>query len=142
VALPEGVGEFERIDGVWVASRRASPGLAVALREQLIQVAYVRAASAGKHEKMELLYEYLSGNEFRQRVEAIVEAFSAMQEQLARERRAMEKQWSEREKQIHRVITSTTRMYGALQGIVGGGLPAIPALELEGGGLLEDMSGG
>jgi hypothetical protein len=140
VVLPDGAGEFERIGGVWIASRRAYPGLAVALREQLIQVAYARAASAGKHEKMELLYEYLSGNEFRQRVEAIVEAFSAMQEQLARERRAMEKQWSEREKQIQRVVTSTTRMYGALQGIVGSGLPAIPALELDGARLLEDGS--
>jgi hypothetical protein len=141
VALPENVPEFGRIDGVWVASRRSYPALAVALREQLIQVAYARAASAGKHEKMELLYEYLSGNEFRQRVEAIVEAFAAMQDQLTRERRAMERQWAEREKQIQRVVASTTRMYGALQGIVGSGMPAIPALELDSMGLLPHRSG-
>lgn len=139
VALPEGIDGFGRIDGIWVAGLKVWPALATALREQLVQVAYARAAAAGKDEKMELLYAYLSGNEFRQRVEAIVEAFTAMQAQLNRERRAMEKQWAEREKQIQRVIGSTSSMYGALQGIVGGGLAAIPALELDPGGLLEDQ---
>ncbi len=116
---------------------KLSPALAVALREQLISVNYARAATAGKGEKRELLYEYLSGTEFRQRVEAIVEAFEAMQLQLYRERRAMEKQWAEREKQVARVIGSTSAMYGALQGIVGAGQPSIPALELDAGVLLE-----
>ena len=105
---------------------KLSPALAVALREQLISVNYARAATAGKGEKRELLYEYLSGTEFRQRVEAIVEAFEAMQLQLYRERRAMEKQWAEREKQVARVIGSTSAMYGALQGIVGAGLALDP----------------
>jgi hypothetical protein len=140
-ALPEGVEGFARIDGLWVAGLKTWPALAVALREQLIAVSYARAASAGKNEKMELLYEYLSGNEFRQRVEAIVEAFEAMQLQLNRERRAMEKQWAEREKQIARVIGSTSAMYGALQGIVGAGLPAIPALELDEPKLIDDRTG-
>lgn len=140
VALPDGIEGFGRIQGIWVANLRTWPALAVALREQLISVAYARAASAGKNEKMERLYEYLSGDEFRQRVEAIVEAFEAMQTQLNRERRAMEKQWAEREKQIQRVIGSTSAMYGALQGIVGAGLAAIPALELDPGDLLEDRT--
>jgi hypothetical protein len=136
VALPDGIEGFGRIDGVWVAGLKSWPALALALREQLIQVAYARAASEGKSEKMELLYQYLAGDEFRQRVEAIVEAFEAMQAQIQRERRAMEKQWAEREKQIQRVIGSTSGMYGALQGIVGGGLATIPALELDDDGLL------
>jgi hypothetical protein len=140
VALPEGIEGFGRIDGIWVASLKNWPPLAVALREQLIQVAQARAAFAGKSEKMELLYQYLAGDEFRQRVEAIVEAFEAMQGQIQRERRAMEKQWAEREKQLQRVIGSTAGMYGALQGIVGSGLAAIPALELDDGSLLEDHS--
>jgi hypothetical protein len=132
VALPDGIEGFGRIDGVWVAGIKTWPALAVALREQLIAVAYARAASEGKNEKMELLCQYLAGDEFRQRVEAIVEAFTAMQVQIHKERRAMEKQWAEREKQIQRVIGSASSMYGALQGIVGGGLAVIPALELEG----------
>ena len=137
-ALPEGVEGFARIEGIWVAGVRTWPALAVALREQLMQVAYARAATAGKGEKMELLYQYLSGDEFRQRVEAIVEAFEAMQGQLNKERRAMERQWAEREKQIQRVIGSTCAMYGSLQGIVGAGLAPIPALELDDRPLLQD----
>lgn len=139
-ALPEGIEGFGRIDGIWVAGLKLWPALAVALREQLIAVSYARAAAAGKDEKMELLYQYLSGDEFRQRVEAIVEAFEAMQLQLNRERRAMEKQWAEREKQIARVVGSTSAMYGALQGIVGAGLASIPALELDNTPLLGDRS--
>jgi hypothetical protein len=131
VALPEGIQGFGRIDGVWVADLKSWPALALALREQLVQVAFARAASEGKQEKMELLYRYLAGDEFRQRVETIVEAFVALQGQVQKERRAMERHWAEREKQLQRVIGSTSGMYGALQGIVGAGLAAIPALELD-----------
>jgi hypothetical protein len=140
VALPADIGEFGQIDGVWVASLRAWPALAVALREQLIQVAFAHAASEGKHEKMELLYRYLAGDQFRQRVQGIVEAFTELQDQINRERRAMEKLWREREKQVERVITNTVGMYGEMRGIVGATMPDIPALTLEGAaGLLEGM---
>jgi hypothetical protein len=94
-------------------------------------VAFAHAASQGKHDKMDMLYRYLVGDEFRHRIEAIVEAFTSMQEQLQKERRAMERQWSEREKLITRVVTNTSGMYGDLQGIVGATLPTIPALELD-----------
>lgn len=137
VALPEGVRGFAQMNGVWVTDLAHYPALAVALREQLVQVAFARAAGQGKNEKMELLYQYLAGDEFRHRVEAIVEAFSALRVQLDKERRAMHKHWAEREKQIERVITSTTGMYGALQGIIGQGLASIPALELDDTPLLE-----
>ena len=103
-ALPEGMHEFGLIEGVWVASPRAWPALAVALREQLVQVAFAHAAAEGKQEKMEALYRYLAGDSFRARVQGIVEGFTALQDQLARERRAMEKLWKEREKQIEREI--------------------------------------
>ncbi|MEW5977195.1 MAG: DUF2130 domain-containing protein [Acidobacteriota bacterium] len=132
--LPEGLREFGRIDGVWIASLAAWPVLATALREQLIQVAFARAASEGKRGKMELLYAYLSGDEFRHRVEAIVEAFSAMQGQLHKERRAMERLWHEREKQLERIITNTAGMYGDLRGLIGGSLPDIQSLSLEAAG--------
>ncbi len=139
VALPAGVHGFGRIDGVWVCDPKSWPSLAVALREQLIGVAFAHAAAEGKQEKMELLYQYLAGDQFRQRVQGIVEAFTAMQDQLARERRAMERLWREREKQIERVITHTVGMYGEMRGLIGTTLPAIPALELD-DGLLDDGS--
>jgi hypothetical protein len=131
VTLPEGVREFGRVEGVWVVSLRACLALATALREQLIQVAFARAASEGKREKMEVLYAYLSGDEFRHRVEAIVEAFSAMQDQLHKERRAMERLWHEREKQIERIMTNTAGMYGDVRGLIGAGMPEIQLLALE-----------
>jgi hypothetical protein len=131
VVLPEEIQEFGRVDGVWVASLRAWPALAVALREQLIQVAFAHAAAEGKGEKMELLYRYLSGDQFRARVQGIVEAFTAMQTQLDRERRAMERLWREREKQIERVVTNTVGMYGEMRGLIGTSLPEIPALALD-----------
>lgn len=137
VALPDGVRGFAQMNGVWVTDLAHYPMLAVALRDQLQQVAFARAAGQGKNEKMELLYRYLAGDEFRHRVEAIVEAFTAIRAQLDKERRAMNKHWAEREKQIERVITSTTGMYGALQGIIGQGLAAIPALEMDDTPLLE-----
>ncbi|GAB4180426.1 MAG: DUF2130 domain-containing protein [Rhodocyclaceae bacterium] len=141
-ALPEGMHEFGLVEGVWVASPRAWPALAVALREQLVQVAFAHAAAEGKQEKMEALYRYLAGDQFRARVQGIVEGFTALQDQLARERRAMEKLWKEREKQIERVILNTVGMYGEMRGIAGASLPEIPALTLEGvAGLLEEGEG-
>src|SRR4030067_73259 len=80
---------------------------------------------------MEALYQYLAGSEFKQKIEGIVEAFSSMQDQLNKERRAMERIWKQREKEIRRVIKNTAGLYGDMQGIIGGQIPAIPALELD-----------
>jgi hypothetical protein len=135
--LPEDIQGFGRLDGVWVSDVKSCSALATVLREQIIQVAFAHGAAEGKNEKMDMLYRYLAGDPFRQKVQGIVEAFTALQEQLSRERRAMEKQWREREKQIERVITNTVGMYGEMSGILGGSLPRIPALELDGEEMLE-----
>jgi hypothetical protein len=87
-----------------------------------------RLAATGKNEKMEVIYQYLSGAEFRQRVEAIVEAFMDLQEDLLEERRTTERRWAKREKQIQKVISNTSGMYGDLQGLIGSSLQNIPAL--------------
>ena len=137
--LPQGVKDFARLDGVWVVGLNVWPALAVALREQLMQVAFARAASEGRQDKMALIYRYLSGDEFRHRVEAIVEAFSTLHTELHRERRAMERLWREREKQLDRIMTHTAGMYGDMRGLIGTTLPEIPALTLESAaGLLEE----
>ena len=131
VALPEGIKSFGMVEGVWVTDIASSLALASAIREQLIQVNFARNASQGKSEKMEVMFNYLSGDEFRQRVEAIVETFSSMQDQLHKEKRAMERIWKEREKQIQRITTNTIGMYGDVRGIIGSSVQSIPALELE-----------
>lgn len=90
----------------------------------------MRAAAVGKNEKMEVVYGYLTGTEFKQRVEAIVEAFVAMQDDLGKEKRFYQKNWAKREKQIQRVIDNTFGMHGDLAGLIGTSLPQIKLMEL------------
>jgi len=131
-ALPKGVETFEQLDNVWVVHPRSAMPLAVALRQTLLEVAMARQAAEGQQTKMELVYGYLTGPQFRRRVEAIVEAFSSMQEDLDKERRAITKQWAKREEQIARVMQATVGMYGDLQGIAGKTLKEIDGLGLMG----------
>jgi hypothetical protein len=107
-ALPKDIEHFSQMKGIWVTSRDCALNLATALRSQLLEIAAIKAAAVGKNEKMEILYRYLSGPEFKQRIEAIVEAFIGMQEDLNEERRTAERRWSKREKQIQRVICNTS----------------------------------
>jgi hypothetical protein len=129
--LPEGITTFGQLDGVWVTSVAACIPLAMTLRQQLVQVTFARSASEGKSEKMEMVYEYLSGDAFRHKVEAIVETFVGMQEQLNKEKRAYARLWKEREKQIERIIENTAGMYGDVRGLIGSAVPEIQALTLE-----------
>jgi hypothetical protein len=103
----------------------------MALRNTLIEIFCARQAFEGQQTKMELVYQYLVGPRFRQRVEAIVEAFSSMQEDLATEKKAIMKQWAKREEQIDRVMQATVGMYGDLQGIAGKTLQEIEGLGLK-----------
>jgi hypothetical protein len=128
-SLPKGVETFEMVEGVWVTHPRAALPVAMILRHSLLQLALVRQASEGQQTKTEMVYQYLTGPRFRQRVEAIVEAFSTMQEDLDKERKVIMKQWAKREEQIVRVMTATVGMYGDLQGIAGKSLQEIEGLE-------------
>lgn len=128
--LPKSVETFDQIDGVWVVHPRLALPLASALRLSLADIASARQASEGQQTKMEMVYQYLTGSRFRQRVEAIVEAFSSMQEDLDMEKRATTRQWAKREEQIDRVMQSTSGMYGDLQGIAGKTLKEIDGLSL------------
>ena len=128
-ALPKGVETFEVVDGVWVTHPRAALPVATILRHTLLQVSMARQISEGQQTKTEMVYQYLTGPRFRQRVEAIVEAFSSMQEDLDKERKVIMKQWAKREEQIERVMGATVGMYGDLQGIAGKSLQEIEGLE-------------
>lgn len=129
-ALPEGVSTFALIDGVWVCSWSCARALASALRVGLIEVAKSRLAVQGQHDKMEMVYNYLSSQEFRYHVSGIVEAFVTMRQDLESEKRSMQRIWSKREKQLERALTNTARMYGDLQGIIGASLPVIDGLSV------------
>jgi hypothetical protein len=129
--LPKGVDSFDLVDGVWVTHPRAALPVAMSLRQSLLEVAAARQASEGRQTKMELVYQYLTGPRFRQRVQAIVEAFSSMQEDLDKEKKVIIKQWAKRDEQIDRVMQSTVGMYGDLQGIAGKTLQEIDGLSLD-----------
>ncbi len=129
--LPKGLLGFARINGVWVCDHSLAICLAHALRAGLIEISAAKLSATGKSEKMEMLYEYLSGPEFKQQVEGIVEAFSSMRRDLDQEKRAMERIWAKREKQIERVVKNMGRMYGSMQGVIGQSLPELDLLELK-----------
>jgi hypothetical protein len=129
-ALPKEVETFDLVEHVWVVHPRVAIPVATALRQSLVELAVARQASEGQQTKMEMVYGYLTGPRFRQRVQAIVEAFSSMQEDLDREKKAITKQWAKREEQIERVMQATVGMYGDLQGIAGKTLQEIEGLDL------------
>jgi hypothetical protein len=105
--------------------------VATILRQTLIDVANAKLVSEGQQTKAEMVYQYLTSPRFRLRVQAIVEAFSSMQEDLNKEKKVITKQWAKREEQIQRVMESTIGMYGDLQGIAGKSLEEIEGLEMQ-----------
>lgn len=129
--LPKNMDSFDLIDGVFVSHPRLAFPVATLLRQSLIEVAQARQISEGQQTKTELVYEYLTGSQFRQRVEAIVEAFTTMRNDLEKERKVITKQWAKRDAQINRVMQATVSMHGDLQGIAGKTLQEIKGLELE-----------
>ena len=130
-ALPRDIETFEFVDGVWVTHPKTIFPVALSLRHMLLEIATVRHSSEGQQTKAEMIYQYLTGSRFRLRVQAIVEAFSAMQQDLDRERKVMLKQWAKRQEQIERVMQATVGMYGDLQGIAGKTLGEIEGLDIE-----------
>ena len=127
--LPKGCSRFALIEGVLVTDLACAAPLATVVRANLAQMVQARSAAIHKEEKLELLYRYLSGIAFRQRVEAMVEGFARMREDLEQERRASERMWARRVKQIEAVTFNICGMYGDLQGLVPA-LPSIARLEL------------
>jgi hypothetical protein len=128
-SLPKDCRRFTTIDGVLVTDFACAGALAAVIRANLLELAHARGAALQKHDALELLHRYLSGLEFRQRVEAVVEAFTRMRADLEQERRAAERAWARRAKQIDAVTFNVSGMYGDLQGLVPG-LPRIGLLEL------------
>ncbi len=128
--LPQGFHHFRQIETIWVTDIPSAISLALALRTLLIQVARTKEIQTGKEEKKEIVYSYLTGPEFRNRVQAIMEAFVGMKQDLDTEKRSMEKYWARREKQIEKIILNIAGMHGDLEGITGIPLPTIKMLEL------------
>ena len=119
------------VDGIWVCSLEEFKGSSSLLRESLIRLQMSMKKEENKSDKMSLLYNYMTGNEFSMQMTAIVEGFTRMKEDLDKEKRSMMASWKRREKTIEGVLQNTTEMYGSLQGIAGNSaIVHIDALEL------------
>ena len=128
---PSDMDRMGFVDGIWVCSLDEFKGSASLLRESLIRVHKTVQKEENKSDKMSLLYNYLTGNEFQMQLKAIVDGFMQMQTELDKERRSLMASWKRRQKLIDSVLQNTTEMYGSLQGIAGSGaLEHIEALEL------------
>jgi hypothetical protein len=120
---------FGEKDGIWLCNFAEVKSVAHLLRNGIIKVYEAQKAQEGKGDKMQMLYDYLTGNEFRGQVEAITEGFMAMKQGIIKERIQMEKIWKEREKQLEKVLISTSGMYGSVKGIAGASIADIPLLD-------------
>ncbi|WP_456485709.1 DUF2130 domain-containing protein [Hydrogenimonas sp.] len=135
-ALPKDLERMGMVDGVWICTYEEFKALSFVLREQVVRLAHAINSQENRSDKMGLLYSYLTSNEFRMQIEAIVEGFTQMQNDLDAEKRAMARIWKQREKQISKVLESTTALYGSIRGIAGNAIGHVKALELPYG---EDM---
>jgi hypothetical protein len=129
--FPKNMSRFGEVDGVWVCSFSEVIGLATVIRNGILQIHDIQKSDENKGDKMQLLYDYLTGNEFKDQVEAIVEGFVSMRNSITKERITMEKIWKEREKQIEKVLINTSGMFGSVKGIAGSSIGDIPLLDGE-----------
>ena len=128
--MPKDMERFGMKDGVWVCNFTEIKSLAYVLRDSLVKIHAAQSSQENKGDKMSLLYSYLTGTEFRQQIEAIVEGFSELQYGIQKEKNAMTKIWKEREKQLEKVLLNTTNFYGSVKGIAGNAIGDIKLLEL------------
>lgn len=131
--MPKDMDRFGIKEGVWVCSFAEIKSLAFVLRDSLVKIHAAIASQENKGDKMSMLYSYLTGTEFRQQIEAIVEGFTELQDGIQKEKNAMQKIWKEREKQLEKVLLNTTNFYGSVKGIAGNAIGDIKLLELGGG---------
>jgi len=139
-AMPTGTDRLSQRDGIWICSFEEFKGLSMVLRETVIKLSSAKIVQANRGDKMGLLYDFLTGDDFRANVEAIVEGFTSMQKSLIKEKNATIRLWKQREKQIEKVILNTGNMWGSIQGIAGTAVGDIPQLELDSDELLIDAS--
>ncbi|MCL2027952.1 MAG: DUF2130 domain-containing protein [Bacteroidales bacterium] len=128
--LPKGWQRMGLLEGIWVCTYQEFKGLCFVLRENIVQISNAINSQENKGEKMVMLYDFLTGNEFRLQVEAIVEGFTQMQTDLNTERRSIQGHWKKREKQIQKVLLNTNFMYSSIKGIAGSAIQPIKTLEL------------
>ena len=130
-AMPRDMDRMGLKEGIWICSFEEFKGLSAVLRESIVQISNAVVAQENKGDKMNMLYDFLTSNEFKLQIESIVGGFTQMQTDLNTEKRAMESAWKRREKQIDKVLLSTNHMYSSIKGIAGAAIPVVSQLELK-----------
>ena len=128
--MPPDMERFGAREGIWICGFHEVKSLSFVLREMLIKTQSVKVSQENKGDKMELLYNYLTSNEFVQNIKLIVENFEEMNNQLNSEKKAMYKIWAQREKQIWVVQENISSLFGSIKGIAGKELETSGILEL------------
>ncbi len=118
-AMPKGLDRFGEKDGVWICSFAEVKALTHVLRDSIVRIAQATKGQENKGEKMQMLYDYLTGNEFAEQWKAIREGFMSMKLSIQKERDAMEKLWKQREKQLEKVLLNAAHIRGSVEGIAG-----------------------
>ncbi|ROL61361.1 DUF2130 domain-containing protein [Bacteroidetes/Chlorobi group bacterium ChocPot_Mid] len=139
--MPDGEQKFFLKDGVWVCPFTEIRAFSFVIRQSLLKFHSISITQQNKDSKMEMLYNYLTSQEFKGQLEAIIEGFSSLQSGYQDEKKKMQKIWAEREKQLEKIITNTVTFYGSLKGIAGASIPDIPLLEDGNGKLLNSTNG-
>ena len=128
--MPSDMDRMGMKDGIWICNYEEFKGLCNVLRESIVKVNLAISTQENKGDKMQMLYDYLTSNQFRMQIEAIVEGFTSMKTALDSEKRAMQRIWKEREKQIDKVTANTIDMHSSIKGIAGNAVGKIKSLEL------------
>jgi hypothetical protein len=118
-ALPEQVPGFGQLDGIWICSFSDALSLVHVLRDGIMKIFTAAKTHENKGDKMQMLYGYLTSNEFSEQWKAIREGFQAMKQSIQKERDAMEKLWKMREKQLEKVLLNASHIKGSIEGIAG-----------------------
>jgi len=128
--LPDGMTRFGEVDGIWICTFIEFKALALLFRHNLSRIGEVLASQENKGDKMQLIYRYVTSNEFKQKLEAAFESYHDMQEDLVREKVLFTSQWAKREKRLLKAMENLVALYGDVRGIAGGAVQEIKALEL------------
>lgn len=130
-SMPKGMDVFGEKDGVWICKFSEIEALSKVLRHGLLQVSQMQIASENSDEKMKLLYDYLISSDFKQQMDAVVNGYTNMKGGIDKERKAMKKIWSQREKELELVIDGAIGMYGSIKAIAGNSVGKVEGLEFD-----------
>ncbi|MBT1702477.1 DUF2130 domain-containing protein, partial [Chryseosolibacter indicus] len=129
-ALPEGMTRFGEKDGIWICTFSEFKALAFLFRYNLARIGEILASQENKGDKMQMIYSYVTGNEFKQKLEAAFESYNEMQEDLIKEKALLMSQWAKREKRLLKAMENLVSLYGDVRGIAGGAVQEIKSLEV------------